>query len=184
MPYRVTARCRARRQEIERRVQRAAHAVVVQKGFEGARLGDVAKAAGISPTAIYRFAQSRDELLADVLRHVSARERDAFRAALSAYARPRDAVSAATRQFVERAFAGNAIATVLLSGPAVPAVDRARHETRLLLAETISERLGSRSRSTAIVGVLLAVLADALQPPGGDCKRWAREISSLCASLV
>lgn len=156
----------------------------MKKGFEDARLGDVARAAGVSPAAIYRFAPSRDELLADVLRRVSAKERDAFRRMLSVHANVRDAIRAATHQFVVRAYTGNAIAGVLLSGPAAPAVDRARAETRALLADVIHDRLRDRVRAIAIVGALLAMLADALEAPSREREKRATEISSMCEELA
>lgn len=167
--------------EIERRVQDAARTVVMTKGFDGARLSDVARIAAVSPAAIYRFAAGRDELLAGVVRRVSAKERDAFRSSLGRHA---EAVRAATRRFVERAFRGDAIAMALLTSSAVPAVDRARTETRSLLADVLRDRLGDRHRAVAIVGTLLAVLADVLQGPVDEREAGAKEISAMCASLV
>lgn len=170
--------------EIERRVQDAARTVVMTKGFDGARLSDVARIAAVSPAAIYRFAAGRDELLAGVVRRVSAKERDAFRSSLARHAEAAEAVRAATRRFVERAFRGDAIAMALLTSSAVPAVDRARTETRSLLADVLRDRLGDRHRAVAIVGTLLAVLADVLQGPVDEREAGAKEISAMCASLV
>jgi AcrR family transcriptional regulator len=184
MAYRITTRGRARLREIERRVQRAASSIVAAKGFENARLDDIAEVAGVSPSAIYRFAAGRDELLADVVRHVSAKEREAFISALAQSPDPKIAVYTATRQFVQRAFANTPIAGALVCGPAVPCVDRAKTQTRALLADALDRKLGNRFQATAIVGALLALLAEALESPTNKHGGWAHDIATLCASLA
>jgi AcrR family transcriptional regulator len=133
---------------------------------------------------VYRFVEGRDELFADVVRAVSERERAVVEDILRHEVDSRDAVRAATATFAVRALQGRRIARVLLAGPDVPEVDRARSETRALLVDAFARRLAVRTCAVAIVGALLALLEDALLRECGAADDVAGRIAELCVALA
>ncbi len=184
MPYRLTPAGRQRAASLERRIRRAAYQAVSANGFHGARLSDIATAAGVSPSTVYRFVDGRDELFADVVRAVSERERCVVEEILQREHDDASAVRAATVTFARRALQGRNIARALLAGPGVPEVDRARAQTRRLLVDAFARRLGDRARAVALVGALVALLEDALLSEAAAADDVAERIGELCVAIL
>jgi AcrR family transcriptional regulator len=65
--------------ERTRQILDAAMAVFARLGFRQARMDDIAEDAGVSKGTLYLYFKSKDDLIAAILRRISARELDAVR---------------------------------------------------------------------------------------------------------
>jgi Transcriptional regulator len=70
---------RERKAESYRRLLAAAQNVLSDKGYAGATIGEIVKAAGYSQGAFYNHWSSKDEMVMDLVRHVANRQLDLLR---------------------------------------------------------------------------------------------------------
>src|SRR5262252_8411688 len=69
---RVQRRAATRDGDTERRILDAAHAVFVQRGTAGARMQDIARAAGVNQALLHYYFRSKDRLAEAVFRRTAA----------------------------------------------------------------------------------------------------------------
>jgi len=135
MAYRRSALMEERLAGNRTRITRAARQLVAQGGFRGASIAAVAKAAGLSTGAIYRYFPSKAELFVEVLEEAVRRECELLTAIISGTGSAEQRLCAAVESFTRRAVEGPNLAYAFIAEPADPQVEAAR----LLAREAFSD---------------------------------------------
>ncbi len=196
MPYRQTARTRARQVAVRERIVDAASAQVAEAGYASASVSAVAERAGVATGSVYRHFPSKAELFAEVFRRASQRELDVVAAVTSDESLPpAQRVAAAAEAFARRALAAPVMAYALLAEPVDPAVEAERLSFRRGYRDAFARALehgiasgelreqDSSLAAAAIVGALGEALVGPLSPASNG--RGARHHhDALVANLV
>jgi AcrR family transcriptional regulator len=177
VPYRETARTRARRDAVRDRIIRAAREQVADGGYASASVQAVARRAGVATGSVYRHFPSKAELFAEVFRRASQRELDVVTEVTADESlAPSERVAAAVEAFSRRALAAPTMAYALLAEPVDPAVEAERLRFRRGYRDAFRRALGDgvaagefRDHDTevaaaAIVGALGEALLGPLSP--------------------
>jgi AcrR family transcriptional regulator len=196
MPYRETARTRARQDAVRERIVAAATKQVAEAGYASASVAAVARRAGVATGSVYRHFPSKAGLFAEVFRRASQRELDVVTHVTSDGSLPAaQRVAAAAEAFARRALAAPIMAYALLAEPVDPAVEAERLSFRRgyrdAFARALEDGIASgefREHDTgisaaAIVGALGEALVGPLSPASNG--RGARHHNgALVANLV
>ncbi len=171
MVYRRTERTKRHARTKEEAFVRAAHELVAQEGFAGAKVAAVAGACGVSAGSLYSYFGSRDELLAQVFRRAAGRELAAVRAAVdTAPARPEARLKAFADTFTGRALRGRRLAWSLLFEPVSPVVERERLVYRReyaqlcegVIREGVAAGLFAPQNAAVSAGAVIGAISEAL----------------------
>ena len=135
MAYRRSALMEERLAGNRVRITKAARQLVAQGGFRGASIAAVAKAAGLSTGAIYRYFPSRAALFVEVLEEAVRRECELLTAITGGAGSAEARLCAAVESFTRRAIEGPNLAYAFIAEPADPQVEAAR----LLAREAFSD---------------------------------------------
>lgn len=135
MAYRRSALMEERLAGNRTRITKAARQLVAQGGFRGASIAAVAKAAGLSTGAIYRYFPSRAALFVEVLEEAVRRECELLTAITGGAGSAEQRLCAAVESFTRRAVEGPNLAYAFIAEPADPQVEAAR----LLAREAFSD---------------------------------------------
>ncbi|MPQ97410.1 TetR family transcriptional regulator [Modestobacter sp. I12A-02628] len=202
MPYRATAGTRRRADERRAALVRAAQTIVAEHGFAGARVTEIAQAAGTSAGSLYSYFSNRDELLAEVFRRAAAHELLVVRAAVSAAGEPAGRrLEALVRTFAGRALHGRQLAWSLLFEPVSTLVDAERLAFRQAYAglgeDIVTAGIGQgvfRDQyvplaATALMGAISEALVGRLRPVADESDApsiefLVREIGTFCAHAL
>ncbi|MFN8105112.1 MAG: TetR/AcrR family transcriptional regulator [Acidimicrobiia bacterium] len=87
---------------VRTRLVRSAAAVFAEKGYDGARVGEIARRAGLTTGAIYANFTGKSELLLEAIRHLSELELDKIVDVIASGADPLDAVAAMGSELATR----------------------------------------------------------------------------------
>jgi AcrR family transcriptional regulator len=187
--YRRTPAVLQQQADVRARITTAAHALVAADGWAGCTVTAVARGAGIATGSVYTHFAGKDDLLAEVFRHASAREVAAFREAADGAGDgcPCEAVVAAIRTFADRAARAPRLAYALLAEPVdATAVDVERLAFRAAYADLLAVRLrdllpGADADVTAaaLIGAVSEVLLVPLARGPFDADGYARTVDSL-----
>ena len=127
MPYRETARTRARLDAARERIVEAATAQVAEAGYSSASVTAVAKRAHVATGSVYRHFPSKAELFAEVFRRASQRELNVVENVTGDESLPpSERIAAAAEAFARRALAAPTMAYALLAEPVDPSVEKER----------------------------------------------------------
>ena len=179
-----------------------------EKGFDGASMQDLARAAGMSAANFYRYFPSKAELYVEVLARVSQREIDMLDAIAGGTEPASRRLQMAITTFVTRAMRTRRLAYALFVEPCEGEIDQARLQFRQSVSRQFlrivkdGQRAGQfRSdaepelAATIIVGGMMEALTGPLSPlsvdgetgpgPSPDAIRvLANDIADLCRAAV
>ena len=193
MPYRETERTEARRAETRERIVVAAIDQLAEGGYASASVSALAKRAGISTGALYRYFPSKAALFAEVFRRASGHEMEVFAEAAADDGRPaEERIAAAAEAFARRALAGPMRAYALIAEPVDPAVEAERLTFRrgyrdvlvAILEEGIESGELAPHDSQTVAAALVGALGEALVGPLSPNGRAKRRNEALIAGLV
>jgi AcrR family transcriptional regulator len=195
MPYRRTANVMRRLAEREQAILAAASQLAAEGGMAAVQIAAVAERAGVAAGTVYRYFPSKNDLVAELMNAVAARELKAMRAAADAAPGPLSALAAAIVTFASRALAERKLAWAVIAEPVDAEVDALRLDFRQSLAAELESRIGiaiarkllpeqdARVAAPAIVGALMEGLLGPLAPTY-DAEGPAREAVQTAALLA
>jgi AcrR family transcriptional regulator len=175
MPYRPTARTRARLAEARERIVAAALDQLAEGGYASASVNTVARRAQVATGTVYRHFPSKQDLFAEVFRRAAQREVDALRATSGRGESAAARLAAWVDAFVRRALAEPVRAYALIAEPVDPAIEAERLTFRRAYADLFAQalrdgvdsdelpRLDAGLTAAAIVGALAEALVGPLQ---------------------
>lgn len=198
MAYRRSALMEERLAGNRTRITRAARQLVAQSGFRGASIAAVAKAAGLSTGAIYRYFPSKAELFVEVLEEAVRRECELLTTIISGTGSAEQRLCAAVESFTRRAVEGPNLAYAFIAEPADPTIEAARLLYRQAFSDIFKTLLRKGVASgefpqqpvevsaACIVGAFTEALA---HPPSGTTRRMGddqriRAIVEFCRRAV
>jgi AcrR family transcriptional regulator len=197
MPYRETARTRARLDAVRERIVEAASAQVAEAGYASASVSAVAERAGVATGSVYRHFPSKADLFAEVFRRASQRELDVVAGVTGDESLPpSERVAAAAEAFARRALAAPTMAYALLAEPVDPAVEAERLSFRRGYRDAFAGALGDgiasgefREHDTevaaaAIVGALGEALVGPLHGRGAGHDALVANLVQFCLNAI
>lgn len=176
MAYRETAKVKAHKQDLRRRILDAARELIAEGGYPAAQMGAVAEAAGVATGTLYRYFPSKAELFAQVFRDAVQHEVDAVAWAANQAGSVLERLQAGIETFVRRALKSGRLAYALLAEPVDPAVESERLSYRrsyidifeALIEQGVSTgelpRQDAGFTATALVGAMAETLVGPLSP--------------------
>ncbi|MGH8443097.1 MAG: TetR/AcrR family transcriptional regulator [Nevskiaceae bacterium] len=135
MAYRRTRRVKQRLAENRERIVLGARALITRGGLRQAQMAEVAKGAGMSTGAIYKYFPSQTELFIEVLRDAVRHEIDILQQIAKAPGSNAQRLRLAVESFVRRALEGPHLAYAFIAEPADARVEAARLRARRALTE-------------------------------------------------
>jgi AcrR family transcriptional regulator len=180
MPYRRTENVVRRLAEREETILAAAEALAADGGMAAVQIATVAERAGIAAGTVYRYFPSKNDLIAELIAGVAARELDAMRAAADGAPGPLSALAAGIATFAARALHRRRLIWAVTGEPVDADVDVMRLDFRQSLAAELEVRIGAalagkhlpdqdaRLAGPAIVGALMEGLIGPLAPVPPD----------------
>jgi AcrR family transcriptional regulator len=172
MPYRPTARTRARRAAARERIVSAALTQLAEGGYASASVVAVARRAGVATGSVYRHFPSKGDLFAEVFRLASQREVDVLVSMTDLHEPVAQRLAAWVEAFVRRALAEPVRAYALIAEPVDPAIEAERLIFRRAYADLFAQALRDGDElppldadltAAAIVGALAEALVGPLQ---------------------
>jgi AcrR family transcriptional regulator len=185
--YRRTERVKQRLAARHEAIVDAAAALAGEQGMSAVQIAPVAERADIAAGTVYRYFQSKTDLVAAVVTAVSERELAAMRRAGDAAPGPLSALAATIVTFGARALEARKLAWAVIAEPVDAEIDQLRLAYRKALAAEIETRLraaiaGGRVAdqdaavaAPALIGALLEGLIGPLAAEVGDDPVRARE---------
>ena len=167
MAYRKTAKVHEQMADKRVRILDAARQAVAKGGFAQVSIASVADAAGVASGTVYRYFESKSELLAEVVSRVSEQEVELVAAIARRGGPPETRLIEAVELFAKRALRSGRLAYALIVEPSHPEVEAVRTLYRRRLADAfaaiVSDGVGtgifppqeSQVAAAAIVGVLM-----------------------------
>lgn len=155
----------------------AAVSAFAERGYHGTTTRDIARAAGMSPAAVYVHHSSKEELLYLISKAGHERMLTVLKEAVVASNDPLEQLRAAVRAFVEHHVSTHTSARIVnyelaaLSEPHLREMQRIRHEIDELIFGLITRGLQTGDFATPHP----RMTAVALQSLGIDIARWYRE---------
>jgi AcrR family transcriptional regulator len=180
MPYRRTEKVSRRLAERREAILAAARALAAEGGMAAVQIAPVAARAGVAAGTVYRYFQSKTELVAAVVAAVSERELAAVRRAADAAPGPLSALAAAVTTLAARALHRRRLAWAVIAEPVDPEIDAVRLAYRQALAAELETRLAAAVRAgllpeqdvrlsaPALVGALMEGLIGPLAPDAAN----------------
>lgn len=197
MAYRPTPRTEARKAATRERIVRAALDQLADGGYASASVQAVAARAGVATGSVYRHFHSKADLFAEVFRRGSAREVEAFAAAIGADAPAAERVAAAAETFARRALAEPKRAYALIAEPVDPAVEAERlafrHDYRDILRGVLDDGIAAgefaphdtETTAAALVGAIGEALVGPLSPTRSAAReRSVTAIVNFCVNAI
>jgi len=199
MAYRRTPLMRQRLKDNRARIAHAARQLVAQRGLRGASVSTVAKAAGLSTGALYKYFPSQTDLFIEVLREAVAHEIAILEGIAGGPGTAAAQLQVAVESFVRRAFEGPHLAYAFIAEPADAKVEAARLRARRALGAVFKGivRKGIASgelpvqdlevTAACIFGAFTEALVGPLGPGAGRLKNRearVRAISTFCVRAV
>lgn len=135
MAYRRTRRVKQRLAENRQRIVLGARQLIARGGLRQARMAEVAKGAGLSTGALYKYFPSQTELFIEVLRDAVGHEIEILQQIARAPGSRTVALRRAVESFVRRALEGPHLAYAFIAEPADARVEAARLRARRALTE-------------------------------------------------
>lgn len=130
MAYRQTARVKQRLADNRARIAQAARALIAEGGLRAAPVSAVAREAGLSTGAIYKYFPSQAELHIEVLREAVKHEIEILTRIARGPGSAAERLRAAVESFVRRALEGPYISYALIAEPADARMEGARLRAR------------------------------------------------------
>lgn len=187
MAYRRTERVKQRLAARHDAIVEAAAALAGEQGMTAVQIAPVAERADIAAGTVYRYFQSKTELVAAVITAVSERELSAMRQAGDAAPGPLSALAATIVTFGARALESRKLAWAVIAEPVDAEIDPLRLAYRKALAAEIETRLRAAIAgghvpdqdpavaAAALIGALLEGLLGPLASDIADDAAGARE---------
>lgn len=144
---------------------RAAATVFLERGYHNATIDDIAAAAGISRTTVYRYTQSKQQLLDVMVVEITGYLGEGLREILTGDLSPRDRLDAYVRAHVRAATSNRAIYAIVFSEEAeLSSVSKElfrswAHGVTVDFTELIAECLEAGAASSALNPAVTANLA-------------------------
>ena len=192
MAYRRTERVKQRLAARHDAIVAAAAALAAEQGMTAVQIAPVAARADIAAGTVYRYFQSKSDLVAAVITAVSERELAAMRRAGDAAPGPLSALAATIVTFGARALEARKLAWAVIAEPVDAEIDQLRLAYRKALAAQIETRLRAAiaggqvpdqdpaGAAPALVGALLEGLIGPLaSDTGGDPARAREAVQTL-----
>jgi AcrR family transcriptional regulator len=185
--YRRTERVKQRLAARHEAIVEAAADLAAEQGMNAVQIAPVAARADIAAGTVYRYFQSKTDLVAAVIKAVSERELAAMRRAGDAAPGPLSALAATIVTFGARALEARKLAWAVIAEPVDAEIDQLRLAYRKALAAEIEARLrgaiagrqvpdqDAAVAAPAIIGALLEGLIGPLASDVGDDAARARE---------
>jgi AcrR family transcriptional regulator len=185
--YRRTERVKQRLAARHEAIVDAAADLAAEQGMNAVQIAPVAARADIAAGTVYRYFQSKTDLVAAVIKAVSKHELAAMRLAGDAAPGPLSALAATIVTFGARALEARKLAWAVIAEPVDAEIDQLRLAYRKALAAEIEARLRAAIASgqvpdqdaavaaPAIIGALLEGLIGPLASDVGDDAARARE---------
>lgn len=168
MPYRRTPTVQARLDAQRDALIDAAAELLAEFGYAGCSVAAVAGRADVATGTVYRYFESKAELVAEVFRVVVGREVDAVRAAVAAEERATGKVRAVIETFAGRALKSPRLAYALLAEPVEPVVDELRLQFRVAFRDIVASAVDAGVRTGELPPQNAPVVAAALVGAIGD----------------
>ncbi len=196
MPYRRTERVVRRLAAREQSILEAARALAVEHGMAAVQVAAVAKRAGIAAGTVYRYFPSKNDLIAELIANVAARELDAMRKAADAAPGPLSALATSIATFAARALHERKLAWAAIAEPVDAEIDALRLDFRQSLAAELEARIrraiaggglpeqDARVSAPAVIGALMEGLIGPLAPSADGDAGKAREAVQLATLLA
>jgi AcrR family transcriptional regulator len=195
MVYRRTEKVARRLAERREAIVAAARALAAEGGMAAVQIAPVATRAGIAAGTVYRYVQSKAELVGAVMSAASERELAVGRAAADTAPGPLSALAAAVTTFAARALHHRRLAWAVIAEPVEPDIDAMRLSYRRALVTELEGRLAAAVRAghvpeqdarlaaSALVGALVEGLIGPLAPeaPNEGAARAAVQALTLLA---
>lgn len=200
MPYRPTAKTKARRAAQFDALLKTALAIVAREGFQALTINRLAREAGIATGTVYKYFDSKAHLSSDVFRLATEKEVEKVRVAsfpeqpASCQQRLMNAVTT----FSERAISGGRLAYALIAEPVDPMVEQERLIYRKayadiferLIEEAMAKKEFPEQTASVSAAALVGVLAEVLVAPLGrgmpitDYNQLIEPIRQFCLRAV
>ncbi len=195
MPYRRTERVVRRLAAREQAILEAARALAVEHGMAAVQIAAVAERAGIAAGTVYRYFPSKNDLIADLIAGLAAREIEAMRQAAEAAPGPLSALAASIATFAARALRQRKLAWAAIAEPVDADIDALRLDFRQSLAAELETRIrramagghlveqDARVSAPAVIGALMEGLLGPLAPTydGPAAAREGVQLATLLA---
>jgi len=135
MAYRRTRRVKQRLAENRQRIVLGARQLIARGGLREAQMAEVAKGAGLSTGAIYKYFPSQTDLFIEVLRDAVGHEIEILRQIAGEPGTATQRLRRAVESFVRRALEGPHLSYAFIAEPADARVEAARLRARRSLTE-------------------------------------------------
>jgi AcrR family transcriptional regulator len=191
MVYRRTENVARRLTERREAIVAAARALAAEGGMAAVQMAPVAARAGIAAGTVYRYFQSKTELVAAVMTAISERELAAVRAAADAAPGPLSALAAAVTTFAARVLHQRRLAWAVIAEPVDPEIDALRLAYRRALVAELDWRIAATVRAgrvpeqdarltaPALMGALVEGLIGPLAPDAPDAAAAHEAVQAL-----
>lgn len=196
MPYRRTEKVERRQAKRHAAIVAGARSLAAEGGMAAVQIAPVAARAGIAAGTVYRYFQSKTELVAAVVAAVSARELAAVRVAADKAPGPLSALAAAITTLAARALRQRRLAWAVMAEPVDPEIDTVRLTFRKALAAELEGRLAAAMRAghlpeqdvrvlaSALVGALVEGLVGPLAPEAGAAREAVQGLTLFALRAV
>ena len=186
MAYRRTERVIRRQAERHDAIVSAAGEAASEGGMAAVQIAPVAARAGIASGTVYRYFQSKTELIGALVASSAEREIAAVQRAAAAAPGPLSALAAAVATFAARGLRDRRLAWAVIAEPADADTDAVRLAYRTALASEFEALIGTAIAGghlesdaaqavPALLGVLIEGLVGPLAPDVADDPAKARE---------
>lgn len=139
MAYRRTPLMRQRLKDNRARIIHAARQLIARGGLRAAPVTAVAKAAGLSTGALYKYFPSQTDLLIAALREAVAHEIGILQTIAAGPGSASERLAAAVESFVRRALEGPYLSYAFIAEPADARVDAARLRARKAFSQVYEQ---------------------------------------------
>jgi len=184
MPYRRTESVMRRLADREQTIVEAARSAARAGGMQAVQIAAVAERAGIASGTVYRYFQSKSDLISELIGTVAARTLEAMRAAADAAPGPLSALAATIAMLASHTLDERRLAWAVIAEPAEPGIEQVRIDFRKGLIAELQARIAAAVSyghlpeqdlaiaAPAVVGALLEGLIGPLAPDlDGAAKR-------------
>jgi AcrR family transcriptional regulator len=195
MPYRRTESVMRRLADREQTIVEAARSAARAGGMQAVQIAAVAERAGIASGTVYRYFQSKSDLISELIGTVAARTLEAMRAAADAAPGPLSALAATIAMLASHTLDERRLAWAVIAEPAEPGIEQVRIDFRKGLIAELQARIAAAVSyghlpeqdlaiaAPAVVGALLEGLIGPLAPDldGAAKRREAVQNATLVA---
>tara|TARA_R110002167_G_scaffold29811_3_gene99163 strand:+ start:696 stop:1331 length:636 start_codon:yes stop_codon:yes gene_type:complete len=129
------ARSDQQKQEVRRRILRAALKIISEGGYRDAQMATVAAAAKMATGTVYLYFPSKADLCGEVFRYASSHEIAVLKDIAGLDEPAADRFESVIRTFVRRAVRGRRLAYALIAEPVDPAVEAERLQSKQVYAQ-------------------------------------------------